>query len=406
MEVILLGIYCTIVWLIFIKFKLLPWNTPWKVTVVIIPIVGLATLILVLNVVAPSSSDVTVVRYVVPIIPEARGRVVDVPIENNRHMKKGEVLFRIDPTPFEIAVRDYEARLQSQRADLTAASAALSGSEAGGRELTEELQAASGKVGSITAALGLARKRLAQTEELAATGAGSRFDHEEAQATVEQLTAELAAARASERQVLERLSGKSEGELASVAEARARVATASANVASTEALLADASWSLSQTTVFAPADGTVINLQLRPGMVATALGMLPVMSFVEDDYQVYALYYQNELFNVEPGDKAEIALETIPGRVIKATVDSVLWGQGQGQMNASGSLPITGLAPSAPGRFPVKLLIADGDKDAFLAAGAHGHAAIYTQHGKAVHIIRKVIIRVGSYTNYLVLKLH
>ena len=49
MEIILVGIYSFFVWLIFIKFKLLPWTTPWKVTVVIIPIIGLSAMILALN---------------------------------------------------------------------------------------------------------------------------------------------------------------------------------------------------------------------------------------------------------------------------------------------------------------------------------------------------------------------
>ena len=58
------------------------------------------------------------------------------------------------------------------------------------------------------------------------------------------------------------------------------------------------------------------------------------------------------------------------------------------------------------GRFAVKFDIAERDKAVFLAAGAAGDAAIYTEHLHAVHIIRKVILRVGSYLNYLILKLH
>ena len=57
MEVILLGIYAFFVWLIFIKLKLLPWTTPWKVGVVITPVVALVTMILLLNIVAPSVHD-------------------------------------------------------------------------------------------------------------------------------------------------------------------------------------------------------------------------------------------------------------------------------------------------------------------------------------------------------------
>src|SRR6185295_15960403 len=113
MEVLLLGIYCFFVWLIFIKFKLLPWNTPWKVTVAIIPVVALATMMLLLNIFAPTTSDVRVVKYIVPSVSQVRGRVIEVPIENNRPVKKGDVLFRIDPTPYKNEVHSLEARLLS-----------------------------------------------------------------------------------------------------------------------------------------------------------------------------------------------------------------------------------------------------------------------------------------------------
>src|SRR5262249_43913275 len=109
---------------------------------------------------------------------------------------------------------------------------------------------------------------------------------------------------------------------------------------------------------------------------------------------------------VNPGDEAEIALDTMPGRIIKAQVDSVIWAQGQGQIPMTGTVPQTGAAPLPPGRFAVRLRIADRDRDLFLAAGAAGHGAIYTQHGHHIHIVRKVILRVGAYTDYLILKLH
>jgi multidrug resistance efflux pump len=140
--------------------------------------------------------------------------------------------------------------------------------------------------------------------------------------------------------------------------------------------------------------------------MATALGMNPVMTFVENDYQVLAFYHQNELYQVLPGDEAEIALETYPGEIIKASVDSIVWAQGQGQIPMSGNLPLTGSAAPEPGRFAVRLKLADKDQGMFLAAGAVGHGAIYTQHGHHIQIVRKIIMRVGSYTNYLILKLH
>ena len=75
MDIILLGIYAFFVWLIFFKFKWLPWNTVSQVIVVIIPIVALTVLILLLNVFAPTSNDVRVVKYYVNMSAQVRGRV-------------------------------------------------------------------------------------------------------------------------------------------------------------------------------------------------------------------------------------------------------------------------------------------------------------------------------------------
>jgi hypothetical protein len=67
---------------------------------------------------------------------------------------------------------------------------------------------------------------------------------------------------------------------------------------------------------------------------------------------------------------------------------------------------MTGVLTAPAQRFAVKFDVADKDKELFLAAGAAGDAAIYTDHAAFLHILRKVIVRVGSYMNYLVLKLH
>jgi CheY-like chemotaxis protein len=131
-----------------------------------------------------------------------------------------------------------------------------------------------------------------------------------------------------------------------------------------------------------------------------------LMTFVESEYQVIALFSQNELHQIEPGDEAEFTLLTYPGEVIKAHVDSIVWAQGQGQIANTSTLPQTGYAAIPPNRFPVKLTVDPKFKDLFLAAGAVGSGAVYTQHGAMIHIVRKVILRVGAKTDYLVLKLH
>src|SRR5215470_17398366 len=139
MEVLLLGIYSFFVWLIFFKFKLLPWNKISMVIVVTIPVVGLTALILCLNVYAPSSADVRVIKYVVNVIPQVKGKVIEVPVEPNRPVKKGAVLFRIDPTPYELTVKTLEAQLIN--------------AQGGSKKLGQELEGAIGKTTSLRANL-------------------------------------------------------------------------------------------------------------------------------------------------------------------------------------------------------------------------------------------------------------
>jgi multidrug resistance efflux pump len=382
MEALLLGIYAFFVWLIFIKLKWLPWNRTAQVTVVIIPIVGLTALILSLNVFAPSSSDVRVIKYFVQVVPQVRGRVIDVPVEPNSTVEKGTVLFRIDPTPFELKVRTLEAQLAATEGSVD--------------QLNEELRSAVSQTQAIRPKLDLARMRAQQYRELADTGAGDRFSLEQVEADIAELEAQLTASIATEAQLRARLG--------------ATVGDDQAEVAGIKAELARARWELEETVFHAPARGTIINLQLRPGQMATALGFQPVMTFVEDQFQVIALFNQNELHKVQAGDEAEIALKTYPGRIIKATVNSIVWAQGQGTIPMTapltGALPETGSAPVKPGRFAVRLDIAERDRDLFLAAGAVGHGAIYTRYGHHIHLVRKVILRVGAFLDWLVLKLH
>ncbi|MCX7892213.1 MAG: biotin/lipoyl-binding protein [Burkholderiales bacterium] len=406
MEALLLAIYAFFVWLVFIKLKWLPWNTTSQVIVVIIPVVALTALILTLNVVAPSSSDVRVIKYVVQVIPQVRGRVLEVPVEPNRLVRKGELLFRIDPTPYQIELDAAKAKLAADEAKLAQASAALVDAAAGARQLQEQLKSASGQVAALRPKLELARLRVKQNRELVATGAGDRFALEQAEASLAELEGQLATAVANEAQVAQKLSGQVNGEQASVAAARAQVATAKAQVDLSRANVANAQWNLDQTAVYAPANGYAVNVQLRAGSFVTAFPVAPAMSFVEEEYQVIAFYAQNELRLVEPGNRAEFTLKTYPGRVIRAKVDSIVWAQGQGQVAQSGQLPTTGAIPIVPGRFPVKLEVEPRDKELFLAAGAVGAGAIYTEYGAMIHIVRMVILRVGTITDILVLKLH
>src|SRR5688572_20682155 len=393
MEILLLGIYSFFVWLIFFKFKWLPWNFISQVIVITIPIVGLTMLILLLNIVAPSSHDVRVVNYVVPINPPVRGLVTEVPIEPNRPLKKGDVLFKVDPMPFEIAIKDFEAQLSQLRVQLLTAGASS-------RNLQEQLKGGTGQKEAIESKLKLAQLRMQQFKELADAGAGSRFDFEQAQADVKNLEGQLASAVATESQAREKLGAKTPGgEQDEIANVRAQIARA-------EAQLANAKWELSQATYYAPANGTVVALTLRPGAMAVPLPMAPAMNFIEDEQWILAIYYQNEVRKIKPGQEAEIAFKMYPGRIVKAKVDSIMWATAQGQLPIGSMNPGGGVAPIPAHSLAVRLLPDGKDKDIFLAAGAHGAGAVYTDKAHMIHIIRKIIVRVGSKVDWLILKLH
>ncbi|MEP1085743.1 MAG: biotin/lipoyl-binding protein, partial [Algoriphagus sp.] len=238
MEILLLIIYSGIVWLIFFKFKLLPWNTVSQVIVITIPVVAITMLILLLNIYAPSSHDVRVMNYTVEIVPTVTGQVIEVPVEPNQHVKKGDVLFKIDPEPFELKIKNLEARIPMLEAKVISA-------RAYDRELESQLATANSRIKVIQSQLDLAIKRLEQNKVLAESGAGSKFDYEQAQTNLANFQAQIAVAEAEKSQVLQKMSAtSSDGELSEIAQARADLEQAKAQVAQAE-------WDLSQTTFYA-----------------------------------------------------------------------------------------------------------------------------------------------------------
>ena len=393
MEILLLGIYSFFVWLIFIKFKWLPWNITTQVIAATIPIIGITMLILLLNIFAPSSADVRVMNYVVPINSRVAGKVIEVPVEPNRPVKKGEVLFRLDPTPFEIQVRAAEANVSSLKAQLISATANQ-------RNLSQQLNEAVSRQGTARTQLALARQRVSEFEELVRTGAGNRFDLDQAQTDAQRMENDLKAAEASVAQVQERLAAKTPDGV------QDEVANVLAQIAAAEAQLADAQWNLEQTVTVAPADGYVVALALRPGVMVVPFPPVPAMTFIEDEQWVVAYFGQNEVRKIEPGNEAEIALNTYPARIIKCDVEAIIWATAQGQLPISGMLPTTGFGAAPDMRLAVKLRPVGEDAELFLAPGARGNGAVYTNSGHAIHILRKVFMRVGAKLDWLILKLH
>ena len=110
------------------------------------------------------------------------------------------MLFRIDPTPYQLDVNTLEAQLANAQGQQRELEESLKGAKAKVVEARSAITQAESNAGAVSARLELARKRVEQNRELAATGAGNRFDLERAEADVQELEGQLDAARSVEAQ--------------------------------------------------------------------------------------------------------------------------------------------------------------------------------------------------------------
>jgi RND family efflux transporter MFP subunit len=301
------GLLAVLVWLKILPNKLWTWLSAvaWVVLLFVV-------LFIPMQWGAPAGSA-RILTYTVQIIPNVAGPVLEVPVEANRPIKKGDVLFTIDPTTYEAALEATQAQLDFQEV------------------------------------------RLQQYEKLASTAAGTRFQVEETAALVKQLTAEL------------------EG----------------------------AEWNLNETTVRAPADGYVTYLALRPGQRVVTLPFQPAMTFVDTSRKIVGVHIQQiHQRNIKRGQEVEMAFKTQPGRIYTGKVNAIIQVTHKSQAVISGTVPTAQPIQAEP--FFVRVQLDDREAAKDLPAGTAGTAAIYTKSAAMTHIIRKVMIRMESYMNYII----
>ena len=455
MIVALIVLYLTTLWLIFYKFKWVQPNLKAKITVGVVGCILIICLLFVCNYYQPYSTDLYIAQYTVPIVPRVTGRVIDVPVEPNKPLKEGDVLFRIDPEPFQLEVDRLEAQLQLTKNNVQQMDEALAGAVAGVAGARAELdvltstqKGASATRDAAKAALALGRnevrvavanvekakvglevaraqyarieqlvrqevesedkldtqRRLMENARAALDSANARDD--EADDQVEMLEAQLAAAEAAYEQTMKSEAGlKAKLERAEATERQARLALAPkidgvhASVRAVERQLAQAKWNLEQTVVYAPGDGYVTQLQLKPGAVAAVLPMSAVMVFVYEEKVLVATFFQNALRHVKIGDPVEISLEARPGDVFLGTVEAILPTSGQGQAAPTGTL--RSLQRGQPADMAAIRIATDEHLGPNVPAGGGGAAAIYPGKFTGTKIIRRVIINMYSWMNYV-----
>ena len=380
MDLLLILIYVAFCYVVFKVFKI-PVNQWSLATAALGGIVGIAMLLLVMNYNHPFSTNARIYFTVTPVIPAVKGRVTEVPVLTDRPVKQGDVLFRIDARPYEYAV-------QQKRAALAEAEQAVG-------QLKAQLDQGLAGVEKAKAQLQLQQQTYDRQVEL--------FERRVvAQATVDTATRNLDASR----------QGLAEAE--AIAE-RARSAYGSTidgvntTVARLRAELDDALYDLEQTVVRAPGDGFPSQVVVRPGIYVLPNPLRPVMTFVNTgprDQALGAAFQQNSLQRVKAGDEAEVAFKGVPGRVFKGKVRQVLDAIAAGQLQGSGSLQDFGGPSHAGGRILALIEIVDDISGYNLPGGSAGEVAIYTEHFHHVSLLRKVLLRMRSWQNYVYLEAH
>jgi multidrug resistance efflux pump len=213
-------------------------------------------------------------------------------------------------------------------------------------------------VNQLEANLALSRQRLDQSQRLARRGAGSEYDVQRYEAEVKAYEAQLASAR----------------------------------------------WNLESCVVTAPGDGYPVGVTLEAGNRVT--GMRSAMAYVVTSRALIVGINQIYLRHVKPGQPVEITLKLLPGKMLTGTVKELALMTPQGQLAPSGQVPLapTGQDPPAPFGVvvvPTEESMAMIEEIGNLPGGATGTAAIYTESATFSHLIRKVILRLEMWLNFV-----
>jgi multidrug resistance efflux pump len=379
MELLLIGIYVSICVVIFKLFRI-PVNQWSLSTAALGGIFGIALLLLTTNYNHPFTTNARIYFPLTPILPTVKGRVIEVPVQANTPLKEGDVLFRIDPKPYQYIVDEKKA--------------ALADAEQKVDQLKASLDQATAAAGRADAQFQLAQQNFDRQTQL--------FEkHVIAQATLDTYTRNLDAAK----QTL--AAAKAEQERARLAYT-ANVGGENTTVAQRRAELADAQFDLDETTIRAAGPGFVTQVSLRPGMYVVPAQFRTAMTFVntgKSDQALAAAFDQNALQRVVAGNDAEVAFDAVPGRVFKAKVRIVVPAIAAGQLSTSPTL-IEPETRTTAGRAVAVIDVTDDMSDYQIPLGATAQVAIYTEHWHHLSLLRKILLRMRSWQNYIFLEGH
>ncbi|TPG83748.1 HlyD family secretion protein [Pseudomonas mandelii] len=331
----------------------------------------------------PYTQQARVGAFVIPVASEVAGRVTRVNVRNNQDVKAGEILFEVDPQPYQIAVDRARADLESTRRQIGASTAGIASAQA--------------------------NLRAAQANELKARQDNQRLEGlyredpgtisvrllEVSRANREQAVSQVAAARAEVQRAREQEGGSEED---------------NALLRSAATALSKAELDLSNTQIRARSAGLITDLRTDAGQFAAAGS--PVMTLIAiHDVWISADMTENNLGLVTLETPVAIVLDALPGEVFEGRVRSVGYGVSVGQTPAPGTLPSVQnsrdwLRPAQ--RFPVIIEFSEESMNTLresrairaIRAGGQAEVMAFPSQGNPLNPLGRVFLGLMSWLSY------
>ncbi|HEY7528242.1 MAG TPA: HlyD family secretion protein [Candidatus Deferrimicrobiaceae bacterium] len=316
-----------------------------------------------------ATDDAFVEGRIHPVSARIQGTVVEVLVDDNRPVKQGQPLVRIDPQPYAVRVAAAEAALSSARSDASAARSDIAAAKEDLAAARSELAQAKAAVEAARSRSALAAARLAQARR-DAERAKSLFDrqsisrerNEKAQTDLEVAGAQDDAAR-EELRLAEAAVPTAQARIsqrqAVILQREAKTGQRSADVKQKESALAEARLYAGYTEVVAPVDGYITRKNVESGQVVSPGQLLLAVASLSDVW-VVANYKETQIEKIRPGLAVRIGVDTYPGRKFKGKVDSIMAGTG----SAFSLFPpenATGNYVKVVQRVPVKIVLDRGE---------------------------------------------
>jgi len=296
-----------------------------------------------------STDDAQVRQDIVSVSPQVNGQIVQTFVRNGARVKRGDLLFRIDPQPYRVALEQAEAALAAARLQTTV--------------LKTQAAGTGGDITGAQANLAIKRNALGRQQALLRQGFTTKADYEDA----------LNEVRSAETQL---------------ADARARAANASAavapgeqpQVAQAQAAVDKAKLDLSRTDVRAPMDGVIENAdKLQVGQMAV-LGVGMVSLVHSTNAWVEANFKEKDVGRMRPGQKAQVQVDAYGGEKFEAHVQSIGAGTGS-QFSLLPAQNANGNWVKVTQRVPVRIAF-DGQPDKPMIAGLSVTAKVIFDQNK------------------------